>query len=222
MKTLTKKNSLLKILIFIFIFFSLFFLFNKNPLAIDLKITSFIQNFESPSFDNIMKFVSFWGNVAPLLIVTLLTAVFFYYFSYKKEAFFILLVLVADFINLVVKYLVNRPRPTDLFVNIYHQFKSPSFPSSHVFHYVVFFGLLIYFSHVLKFKKSIKYLTVIPCYLLILFIPISRIYLGVHWVTDVIGAFLLGLIALLLLIASYNTKKIKFSLKNIDKIFNLS
>ena len=55
---------------------------------------------------------------------------------------FILSTFIADAATFILKLLINRPRPTDTLVTIYQKLGDPSFPSAHVVHYVVFFGLL--------------------------------------------------------------------------------
>ena len=83
--------------------------------------------------------------------------------------------------------------------------KSYSFPSGHAMISVLFFGSIIYLvnKHNLKYKKLITF----SLSTFILLIGISRIYLGVHYLTDVVGGYLLGFIVLFLIIHLFERKK---------------
>lgn len=125
------------------------------------------------------------------------TALLFLLFKRKREAFFLVLTLLSSLVSLVIKILVNRPRPTDNFVKILVKTTEKSFPSGHVLFYVVFFGFLTLLMYEIKsIPKFIRYLVSTLCLLLIFTIPYSRVYLGAHWFTDVIAGFFLGLICL--------------------------
>jgi membrane-associated phospholipid phosphatase len=104
----------------------------------------------------------------------------------------------------VVKILIHRPRPTLENAILFLSFAEPSFPSGHVVHYVVFFGFL---STVMIVDKGIplfwRYFVGIISAYLILTVSISRIYLGAHWATDVIGGYLFGIVYLGIILKFY-------------------
>lgn len=93
-------------------------------------------------------------------------------------------------LNLLLKNIVQRPRPT--------QFRmisetGYSFPSGHSMVSMAFYGLFIYFIYKKVKNKYIKWTSIILLSLLIALIGISRVYLGVHYASDVLAGFLLSI-----------------------------
>jgi undecaprenyl-diphosphatase len=116
----------------------------------------------------------------------------------------------GDVLAQVVKWLVARPRPTTDLVDVYRQVTGASFPSGHVVHYVVFFGVVGYLAwqawrstRVGSPTRAVAFCLLLICGGLILLIGPSRVYLGAHWPTDVVGGYLLGSAWLAILVAAY-------------------
>ena len=84
--------------------------------------------------------------------------------------------------------------------------KSYSFPSGHSMISVLFFGSIIYLVN--KYNVKHKKLITFSLSTFILLVGISRIYLGVHYLTDVVGGYLLGLVVLFLIIHILERKKL--------------
>jgi membrane-associated phospholipid phosphatase len=169
-----------------------------SPAAvIDREFSEEVQEFQHPLFDSVMKLVSYPGYMPYAPIMVILTAFAFYICQYKREALFILLTMLSGLVSTIVKFLVNRPRPGSDMVKIALETHQQSFPSGHVMFYVIFFGFVILLMYLLKsLPNAIRIVAVILSLIIIFAIPISRIYLGAHWLTDVIGAFLLGMVCL--------------------------
>ena len=171
---------------------------------VDLKFSQELQEHQNPFLDSTMKLVSWFGYFPGSAIVVLLSTLLFFFFKYRKEALFVFITAASGLVSSVVKILVNRPRPTEPTVRIVQKVYEQSFPSGHVLFYVVFFGFLIVLMYQLKtIPKMIRILVISLSALLIFVIPFSRIYLGAHWFTDVLGGFLLGLLCLYLLCIFY-------------------
>ena len=176
--------------------------------VIDREFSAEVQEHQYPALDFIMKLVSYPGYMPYAPIMVVLTALIFYVTKHKKEAVFLLLTLLSGLISTIVKVLVNRPRPSEQFVRIVLKTQQQSFPSGHVLFYVVFFGFLTLLMYMLKhINKALRVAIVAVNMLLIFTIPVSRIYLGAHWFTDVLGGFLLGFLSLSALSYAYLTRR---------------
>lgn len=207
---LQKRNLLfiyLPLLIIGFVLLAIYVSYVPFP-PLDLKISLLVQKYYAVWLDEVMLAISIFGELPYSLISVLVVAAIFYYFKYKREAFFIAQILFSGLVILLVKNLINRPRPTEFYVRLVEINRFQSFPSGHVLSYVLFFGFLILLMRKLetiplKLRNTIRYISIF----LIISIPISRIYLGAHWFTDVLGGFILGVICLLPLSLIYLKKK---------------
>jgi undecaprenyl-diphosphatase len=175
----------------------------------DLSMTQEIQEHRAWDLTLPMKFISFFGDAvgAPLSIIV--ASLFFFLTYRRREAWFTLSVIIPDFFNMVVKFFIHRPRPSMEDARILSNFIQTGFPSGHVAHYVVFFGFLLTVMIVdRKITLFWRYFVGIFSAFLILTVSISRIYLGAHWFTDVIGGYLFGFVYLGILLNFY----LKYSL----------
>jgi undecaprenyl-diphosphatase len=170
----------------------------------DLHFTREIQEGRGFALLPAMQFVSFFG--APLVAsgTVLLTALAFYLLERRREAFFVLGAFFADGLNALLKLFINRPRPGSDLIEVYETLSNPSFPSGHVVHYVVFFGFLsVLMLASPEFPRVFRAFVIVFSILLVSLVSVSRVYLGVHWVTDTIGGYLVGFMLLSLLVGFY-------------------
>ncbi len=164
---------------------------------IDREFSEEIQEHENPFLDAVMKAASYPGYVPYAPIMVIITALLFYIRKHKREAIFVILTLASSLLSTLVKFIINRPRPGKDIVKVLIQTHQQSFPSGHVLFYVVFFGFLSLLMYMFKhIGKKLRLTITAGCMLMIFIIPISRIYLGAHWFTDVLGGFLLGILYL--------------------------
>jgi membrane-associated phospholipid phosphatase len=116
-------------------------------------------------------------------------------------------------INLMVKDLIQRPRPASNLVNVFAKLTNFSFPSGHVMSYISYIGFydFIGFLAFSLLKPSLKRSFLLACFGgLVVLIGASRIYLGQHWASDVLGAYLLGSLTLEAHIQIYIWGKTRF------------
>jgi undecaprenyl-diphosphatase len=167
-----------------------------NPvLPVDVVITREFQENQMPWLKGSMIAVSFLGNQFIIFTALIfLTALAFWIVQLRLEALFIIsLSIVSSITNTLIKLLVSRPRPTIQLVNVFQHTTGQSFPSGHVMSYVAFWGLLFSLGLIL-FRRDRWWhyaLLIIPAFFVIL-VGISRIYLGDHWASDVLGGYLFG------------------------------
>lgn len=172
--------------------------------TIDNAIYEEIIKIMNSNITAVMIFISFLGSAITLITLSLASI---FLVKDKKYSKLIMLNLALSFIlNKILKLIIARPRPPRLRLVIENGY---SFPSGHSMVSFAFYGFLIYLINKNLKNKKIKYPLIILLSLLILLIGISRIYLGVHYVTDVLGGYIIGLIYLIVFIKILKKKKIK-------------
>ncbi len=169
----------------------------------DLPFTREVQEHPTPLVSAILSFISALGYspvVEGIVIAIVLTLVLL---RLRLEAIFLLATSLADALGGLLKIVVNRPRPSPALVHVFQRVSSASFPSGHTLHYTVFYGFLA-FVLITSFRSSwLRNSLVAVCFALIVLVGISRVYLGEHWTTDVLGGYLLGGLFLLPLVLAY-------------------
>lgn len=179
--------------------------------AIDLSITKALQQINFPPFGILMSIVSWPGFSPQSFIIAAVIILVIYALGLHWEAMMALIAAVfSTAINVLVKDLVQRARPTISSVNVVSTLNSYSFPSGHVMFYLCFFGFVAFLTFSLL-KHSVKRTLILVFFgILIALVGLSRIYLGHHWPSDVLGAYLLGSLTLIATIFFYRWGKTRF------------
>ena len=136
----------------------------------------------------IFKVITNLGGVVGIITITLLILIFLK--SNLQKYYVVVNLLIITMSNQILKNIIQRPRPIE------HRIIDEggySFPSGHSMVSMAFYGFLIYLIYKNIENKNIKWALCTILSLLILFIGISRIYLGVHYASDVIGGFCLSI-----------------------------
>ena len=150
------------------------------------------------------KIITWFGSSICLILITILL---FVLIKNKKIGLLITINLVAiTILNQLLKFILQRPRPEEFRVINETGY---SFPSGHSMISAAVYGLLIYLIYKNIKNKHTKNVLIIILSLLIIMIGISRIYLGVHYTSDVLAGFLLSI--------SYLIFYINITQKMIDK-----
>lgn len=184
MKKIDKKRLTISLLALVFLIYIFILAFLKETNFLDLI---YIKRTED--LIKLFSFITKFGNWYTLIIITLGFLVFDGKQTFKNVS---INLATATLLNQMLKILFQRPRPE---LNIIGA-TGYSFPSGHSMVSMAFYGFLIYM--LLKTKHTNKYKIVgtILISIIILAIGFSRIYLGVHYITDVLAGFALGIIYL--------------------------
>lgn len=162
---------------------------------IDTAIYYLIMKSMNTNTTAIMIFISHLGSAVTLIT---LAVAFIILLKNKRDAKYIAINLVVVFLlNRLLKIIIARPRPEMLRLVIEDGY---SFPSGHAMVSMGFYGFLIYLIYTKLKNQKVKYSLIVFLSLIILLIGVSRIYLGVHYFTDVIGGFVIAILYLKLFI----------------------
>ena len=175
----------------------------KDRFTGDLFVARAVQSIRAGSWEEVMEGVSFVGQT-PFLVT--IAAVFMALFLWRKQpgACVAIAAAVLSFgIGPVLKFIVDRPRPSEDLVTVWRSQDSLSFPSGHAFTAVLLFGLLFYLAPRLVPWRWAALLMRVSSASLILLIGISRVYLGAHWPSDVLGGLVYGGLILAFLIYAH-------------------
>ncbi len=186
---------LLLIICFIIIFNTSFREIINNA---DNKVINFINTIINTKLTNIMKIITLFGDIyIPLLIIVCI-------FIFKKKKIHAIILsfnyIFAGLITQFLKILISRPRPIESIIKLPNSF---SFPSGHSLTSIVFYFTLWYLLTI-KSNKKIKIFTFVITLILVLLIGFSRIYLKVHFFSDVIGGFVIGIILIFMIVNLIN------------------
>lgn len=182
--------SLILLIIFIFFVF-LHSYFN----IIDDFVYSLVKPLISNDMTNIMQFITFFSD--PIWCILLSCLMILFVKNKKISKAFLLNLILVFLLNYVLKILFSRNRPADINLIVETGF---SFPSGHAMMSLGIYGFLIYLLLLSDKNKISKIIGTCFLILLIFLIGISRIYLGVHYATDVIAGFVISASYLLLFI----------------------
>ena len=182
-----------------------------NYFPLDLQITRAVQAFNYYPFDVAMRYLTILGFSPQVLLLWALSVLYLYVTGLKWEAVMALFAVAgASVVGGMVKLLVDRPRPDAVLVNVIEKLTDSSFPSGHVLFYVSFVGFLWFLAFTLLKPGWRRTLALWLFGATVALGGLSRIYLGEHWPSDVLGAYLLGSIWLALTIAVYRWGKPRF------------
>lgn len=168
---------------------------NGDIIGYEIISKFLISDFVTP----IAKFITNFGGAIFLIVLTI---VLFIVIKNKKigVSIFSNLVIVT-ILNQLLKGILQRPRPTEYRII---EETGYSFPSGHSMISMAFYGYLIYLIYKYVKNKYIKCISIAVLSLLICTIGISRIYLGVHYTSDVLGGFLISISYLVIFISAFN------------------
>jgi membrane-associated phospholipid phosphatase len=180
----------------------------------DVTITHAVQSWHGVGFAELMGALTWLGFAPQTYVISVGVIVFLFLRGLKWETAVTSASLVgSESLDLGVKTLVDRPRPSVDLVHVVNQLKDYSFPSGHVMYFTTFFGFLLFLTFALIKPSWWRTLLLVLLGGMVALIGLSRIYEGQHWASDVIGAYLLGSIWLSLTIVIYRWGKSRYFVK---------
>jgi membrane-associated phospholipid phosphatase len=177
---------------------------------IDLKITRAVQSYHGAAFDRVMVGLSWLGFVPQVYVLAALTVLLLFAFGLRWESIAAVFAACGIAIGTLVKLIVYRPRPSADLVHVFAHLPPSGFPSGHVLAITTFCGFLTFLCYTLLKPSLGRTILLVAFALIISLMGLSRIYLGQHWFSDVMGAYLLGSLWLALTIKLYRWGKPRF------------
>ena len=178
----------------------------------DQKVFSYLQSHISPENNEIMLAFTFLGTHKFLIPANLVLIAYFLFVQKRKWYAIKIPAIALSSLALMfgLKHLFHRSRPD---VPLLFKAEGLSFPSGHALFSITFYGLLIYIIYKSNWPLAWKWITIGLLLLLIPVIGFSRVYLRVHYASDVIAGFCVGILWLVLTIWLLNQIE-KRTLKN--------
>ena len=168
---------------------------NGDIVGYDIVSKLFKFNVSTP----IAKFITNFGGA--IFVISLTTILFFVIKDKKIGSSIVANLGIVTILNQIIKFIMQRPRPTEFRLI---EETGYSFPSGHSMVSLAFYGYLIYLIYKYINNKHLKRTLIIILSILICIIGVSRIYLGVHYTSDVLGGFLISMAYLIIYIELVN------------------
>lgn len=170
----------------------------------DLAIARWVQGLADPESLGPIPNLLFWMGVKGVAGVVLVPACGWLWLKgHRAEAVFLALIGSPDLLNIPLRELIGRPRPTTELINVFGGSQGASFPSGYVLHILMFCGFLLYLSRSVVKTRALRYVLWL---VLGLYIPVTGLWLiydGRHWPSDVLGGYVYGAFYLVVLIWGY-------------------
>lgn len=176
----------------------------QSELKIDkIAYTILVEKLRTPVLTILMKEITKLSNTLVIILLTIILSIFFLK-KVKNKKLAILLptnLITIAMINQILKILFRRERPIGYRII---EMNGYSFPSGHAMVSMAFYGLLIYIIYKMVKNKTLRNLLIFLNIIIIVLIGISRVYLGVHYLSDVLTGYSISIIYLLILIKILN------------------
>ena len=169
----------------------------------DLWLAHRLQDIDSAAFSDALDWASRMAELPLVAVVALGGALGLALLASRLGAIWLVLALVVSLSNRGVKFLVDRPRPSDDLVDVSEKASGLSFPSGHVTAAVLVYGFIFYLAAILIPARPLRLLVQASCLVIIVLTALERVYVGVHWPSDVLGGLLFGGLVLSVLIWSH-------------------
>ncbi|MBI3969583.1 MAG: phosphatase PAP2 family protein [Chloroflexi bacterium] len=168
-----------------------------EPTGFDLAATRWLQIWSNPTLTAAMQAISFPGYRPYAYVLPLIVAAGMFFWFRFPEAAWLLGSQAVPLSNALIKAVIHRPRPSPTLVDVYSAIDEHSFPSGHVLQYTTLFGFAFFLFYVLAPPSRMRTAALVGLALLMVLVAPSRLYLGHHWLSDVLGGYALALLFLI-------------------------
>lgn len=175
-------------------FFTLLLFVRRNPrMERDVVATIRVQRLRHPLLTLGMRIVSWFGFRPQSLALPVATVSGAWLIGFRREARYLVFAWLGSLVSYTTKRFVRRPRPSgDGIIVQLANLRDSSFPSGHTLHYTAFWGFFAYLCFTEIRGRWLRWLPVSGIGSLIGLVGPSRVYLGHHWLTDVLASYCLG------------------------------
>ncbi len=189
-------------------FVSLLVAVRRNPrMERDVAVTLGMQRLNHPALSQLLNAISWPGFRPQSLLLPGTATAGVWMLGFRREARYMVFAWLASLLSFSTKMLVQRPRPGgDGIMVTEAKLRDSSFPSGHVLHYVCFWGFFAYLCFTEIRGRWSRWLPTEGITSFIGLVGPSRIYLGHHWLTDVLASYSLGTALLSTLIGLHRRK----------------
>ena len=175
----------------------------------DLEIARWLRGIDFPLFQTSMKVIDVIAFRFIALMAVILCALLLWAIRRRTEVFFVAVGLIPYGLGAFIKTAVDRPRPWELEPGLTPWFVLPgsSFPSGHIMHFVLFYGMLLYLAPTLIKKRRARLALQVFLASMILLAAPAEVCAARHWLSDVLGGYMVGGFFLIALIWGYERCK---------------
>jgi membrane-associated phospholipid phosphatase len=171
----------------------------------DLQLELMLQSLGGKGLLSLMEWVSHLMEGWRAAIIVIAGAIVAWRYLGRMEGGLVVISALISLLDSPIKFMVDRPRPTADLVQVFALEHDSGFPSGHTMFAVLVLGFLAFLIVTYLRGHCLKTLSFASLLALILLTGASRVYLGVHWPSDVLGGYLIGAVLLVALIYLYRT-----------------
>ena len=164
--------------------------------AWEAEATSWVQSASPDALHLVARFMTVLGRSPISTVIPAIAIAAMWVWGQRHLSIFLAATALARVLSVAVKELVDRPRPSASVVDVTYHLAGPSFPSGHVLGATLFYGFLIYCAEISISNKPVRRIVQGSLAIVIVLMGYSRVELGAHWPTDVLGGYAIGLLVL--------------------------
>jgi membrane-associated phospholipid phosphatase len=159
----------------------------------DTAATLRLQRNNHPALARLMGWISWFGFRPQSLWLPFILVAFSWIKGLRLGSAFLVFAWASSLLSFFTKLIIKRPRPDDPLIRVVDaDIRDTSFPSGHTLHYVTFWGFVAYLAATNLRDRTVRRVVAVVIGAVIGLIGPSRVYLGHHWLTDVLASYLLG------------------------------